>query len=182
MVLEAVRRTADKKRPIRLEKALTKAASDEGARKIALDAIAIEVGVATFLLDMWGEEPNRTHEEIITILSKTLDGLRDAVAIRIHPDQVYEILSGEAKAGFIFLPITLVLDLYRLGEMVSDITDGKGAGDKIEACGIRVMEAAAVWVQQCRQKWGIPPEWRLFEVRPPGPKDSEKKREEDPPF
>lgn len=180
-VLEAVRR-AEKGKVIRLGRALARAARDPESGSSAADAVAAEAGVPAFLLDEWGEEPGRTAEDSLRVLEAASRGFREAIRARVHPDMVPEILEGRTESGLVFLPTSLVVSLFGLGEAAADVLDGRGGGERVESFGIRVMEEAAGWVRVHRERWGVPPEWRLYQVRPPSGSDGDRDVTEEAPF
>lgn len=185
-VSEAVRTTDKEPGSIPLQRAIERAATTGGAKKIALTAVSLETGTPEFLLDIWTEETGRTRTQIESALREAGRKLRLTLEAMRHPDNVLELLNGGLQTGFVFLPTRLMEDLYKIGEMAADALDhGRKPGPEMEQRAAKMLEGAAEWVRYCRKRWGIPRDAQLVPVRHLSEKEAEgagPDEPSDPPF
>jgi hypothetical protein len=163
-VSDALRGASDTSREVSIERALSKAARTEEARKTALEALSSGVGTPTFMLDVWSG--GRSYGDMASALDGARRRLESLARTQRHPDNVPELLSGERDFGLVFFPKRLMVELYALGEAVVELTDKRTGGDRVEAHNVEVLLEAAKWVKYCRKKRGAPPDSDLVPVSP----------------
>lgn len=184
-ISEALRGISDASRKVKIERALSKAARTGKAKEAALEALSSEVRTPVFMLDMWSENPEHTHEQMAVCLDRVQRRLKNLAETQRHPDNVPELLNGERDFGLVFFPKRLLQELHALGEAVVELLDNRTGGDKVEAHNVEVLLETAKWVRYRRKKRGAPPNSELVPVSPLTDKMVEEAKPDeptDPPF
>ena len=132
-------------------------------RKLAAKAIANEAGTDPFLLGWFLQE--KTPAQALSLVRQTLFRAEGILAKNRKPDDTEAILAGE-EFGVVFMPPELVRQLWGLGETVVHFRAGKAEAVRAEFRAIRVMELAAQWVQDARDRWGVPDRVEKVDVAP----------------
>jgi len=158
----------------------TKAQNAEAA-KIIIEHIAKTLNTSVFLLEF---ESNKSHEEILQMLTTLETDMRETIEVQIHPDNLPELLYGQREFGCVYIPTELLRELYELGDSVLDLFEGDEKNNVQKAC-FNVSILAAKWVSFSKRKWGQIPCSELSVVSPltdENIKNAQPDTEEEAPF
>ncbi len=127
---------------VKLERAIRRAAGEELEDR-AVEMAGNAAGVAPGGLDDWAAfVGNRKAANTMGAAAMKAKWRADLAE---RPDDLKDILGDRLERGMVFLPKSMLKDVYELGAAVKEIRAGRKSGAEVEALAKRVMDSAAEW-------------------------------------